>query len=247
MPHGRRRVRAREEEHDAHGFTLQDRKGTRCVEVCISSYGEVLDNRAQAPIQRPLRCSRLRQDHERGTAVMSWDVLVGCTMILIARIGDVSFGSLRTVAVVSGHRGLAWLFGFLEVIIWVFAVSAVIAHIDSEPVYGIAFALGAASGSYVGVTLMRWLPIGDQVVRVFTRNGTALFDDLRRKDFGVTQFQGIGRDGPVTMLFVQVRRNRTPLVVRTVRELDPSCYYTIDDIRVASVAASTVLPAITPP
>jgi uncharacterized protein YebE (UPF0316 family) len=179
--------------------------------------------------------------------MMTWDILIGCTVIVIARIGDVSFGSLRTVAVVSGHRGLAWLFGLLEVIIWVFAVSAVIAHIESEPVYGVAFALGAATGSYVGVTLMRWLPFGDQVVRVFTRNGAALFDNLRRRDFGVTQFQGIGRDGPVTMLFVQVRRNRTPLVVRVARDLDPSCFYTIDDIRVASAAPNTVLPTSTQP
>ena len=58
-------------------------------------------------------------------------------MIVIARIGDVSFGTMRKVAVVSGHRGLAWLFGLLEVIIWVFAVSAVIAHIRTEPAYGL--------------------------------------------------------------------------------------------------------------
>ena len=90
-------------------------------------------------------------------------MFIGCTVIVVARIGDVSFGTMRTVAVVSGHRGLAWLFGFLEVIIWVFAVSAVIAHIRTEPAYGIAFAIGAATGNYVGVTLLRWLPFGDQV------------------------------------------------------------------------------------
>lgn len=105
---------------------------------------------------------------------MAWDITLGCVIIILARIGDVSLGTMRTVAVVSGHRGLAWLFGLLEMTIWVFAVSAVIAHIRTEPAYGLAFALGAATGNYVGVTLQRWLPFGDQVVRVFTREGTPL-------------------------------------------------------------------------
>lgn len=178
---------------------------------------------------------------------MTWDILIGCTVIVIARIGDVSLGTMRTVAVVSGHRGLAWLFGLLEVTIWVFAVSAVIAHIRTEPAYGIAFAFGAATGNYVGVTLQRWLPFGDQVVRIFTRRGTALFDALRGKDFGVTEFPGVGRDGPVSMLFVQVRRARTALVVRVARKIDPGCFYTIDDIRVANAAMSTSLPTSTQP
>ena len=171
---------------------------------------------------------------------MSWGIFIGCIVIIIARIGDVSLGTLRTVAVVNGHRGLAWLFGLIEVVIWVFAVSAVITRIQTEPAYGIAFAIGAATGSYVGVTLQRWLPFGEQVVRGFTRKGETLFDELRRLTFRVTRFEGAGRDGAVTMLFVQVRRRRTAAVVRAAREVDPSCFYTIDDIRVANTATTTI-------
>ena len=171
---------------------------------------------------------------------MAWDIILGCVIIILARIGDVSLGTMRTVAVVSGHRGLAWLFGLLEMTIWVFVVSAVIAHIRTEPAYGLAFALGAATGNYVGVTLQRWLPFGDQVVRIFTREGAAMFEQLRADGYGVTKFQGEGRDGAVTMLFVQVGRAKTRHVVRAAREIDPRCFYTIDDIRRASAAGSGV-------
>mgnify|MGYP001244577244 CR=1 FL=1 len=167
---------------------------------------------------------------------MTWSLVLGCLVIILARIGDVSLGALRTVAVVGGHGGLSWLFGLLEITIWVFAVSAVIGHIQTEPVYGVAFAVGAATGNYVGVLLLRKLPFGDHVVRVFTREGPAMFDSLRASGFIVTKFQGEGRDGPVTMLFVQVRRNRSQRVIRAARELDPQCFYTIDDIRVADAA-----------
>lgn len=165
---------------------------------------------------------------------MSWDIFLGCLVIIIARIGDVSLGTLRTVAIVSGHRGLAWVFGLLEVTIWVFVVAAVITNIQSEPAYAIAFALGAATGSYVGVTVQRWLPFGEQVVRVFTRKGDELVEQLRSKDIRVTRFEGQGRAGAVTMLFVQIRRVRTSLVLSIVREVDPECFYTVDDIRIAN-------------
>ncbi|MCC6322968.1 MAG: hypothetical protein IT438_16210 [Phycisphaerales bacterium] len=64
---------------------------------------------------------------------MPWDLIIGCVLIILTRIGDVSLGTVRTVAVVNGNRGLAWLFGLLEMTIWVFAVSAVMEHIRSEP------------------------------------------------------------------------------------------------------------------
>lgn len=169
---------------------------------------------------------------------MSWTIIIGCAGIILARIGDVSLGALRTVAVVSGHRGWSWIFGLVEVTIWVFVVSAVIANIQAEPVYGVAYAIGAATGSYVGVTLMRYLPFGHQVVRVFTREGSAMLNELRLAGFIVTKFHGEGRDGPVNMLFVQVRRNQTRHVIRVAREVDPKCFYTVDDIRVAHAVRS---------
>ncbi|MCC6322969.1 MAG: hypothetical protein IT438_16215 [Phycisphaerales bacterium] len=56
------------------------------------------------------------------------------------------------------------------------------------------------------MTLQRWLPFGEQVVRVFTREGVVLFERLKSEGYGVTRFQGEGRDGAVTMLFVQAGR-----------------------------------------
>jgi uncharacterized protein YebE (UPF0316 family) len=173
---------------------------------------------------------------------MTWDIFMGCLVIFVGRVADVTLGSLRTVAVVSGQRGLAWLFGFVEVMIWVFVVASVVAHVRTEPAYAIAFALGAASGNYVGVTVLRWLPFGHQVVRIFTRESAALLGELRSKNLGVTEFCGTGRDGPVSMLFVHVRRDRAPMVVRAARKVDPQCFYTIDDIRTANAHVTNAVP-----
>ncbi len=45
--------------------------------------------------------------------------------IFLARVTDVSIGTMRTIFVVRGHRMFAAMLGFVEVIIWIVAASIV--------------------------------------------------------------------------------------------------------------------------
>jgi uncharacterized protein YebE (UPF0316 family) len=47
-------------------------------------------------------------------------------MIFLARVVDVSLGTLRHALVIRGKRALTFIIAFVESIIWVFAVSRVI-------------------------------------------------------------------------------------------------------------------------
>lgn len=166
------------------------------------------------------------------------DVLINCLLIVLARIGDVSLGTVRTVAVINGRRYLAVGLGFFEVLIWILIVSRVVTTATSNPVYAIAYAGGFAMGNFIGITLERWLAFGQQVVRIFTRvPGVA--PALRDDHYGVTIFRGEGRDGPIDQLFVQVDRKRVQELVAAARRLDPTCYYVVDDVRSASTATAT--------
>jgi len=40
-----------------------------------------------------------------------------CSLILVLRIADVSMGTMRTICVVQGRARLAWITGFVEVLI----------------------------------------------------------------------------------------------------------------------------------
>lgn len=166
-------------------------------------------------------------------------VLVTCLLIIVARIADVTLGTLRTVYVVQGRRILAWVLGFLEILIWITAVSQVLQNLSS-PAYAISYALGFATGNFVGMTLEQWVAFGRQVVRVFTREGAKIAAQLRSEGFRVTSFQGEGRDGPIDMLFIEVPRRKTSDITLFARELDPKCFYIIEDVRETSLAAITL-------
>ena len=167
---------------------------------------------------------------------MTLSVLLTCLLIIAARIGDVSLGTIRTIFTIQGRRAVALLLGIFELLIWIFVVSNVIQDIRAEPAYGLAYAIGFALGTFVGMTIEQRLALGRQVVRIITRLGPELAQALRNSGLVVTQFDGYGRDGPVQELFIEVERKQCRNVLAQARALDARCYYTVDDIRIASSA-----------
>lgn len=172
---------------------------------------------------------------------MDTQTVLLCLFIFIARIADVSIGTIRTISVINGRRGLAWLLGFCEVTVWVLAVSSVLQHLQ-KPAVVVAYALGFATGNYLGMTIERWIGFGEQVVRIFTRAGRAVADRLRDAGFPATEFDGMGRDGPISLVFVQTRRRSVDDVTALARETDTDCYYTVEDIRKAHSSVSRMRP-----
>jgi uncharacterized protein YebE (UPF0316 family) len=177
---------------------------------------------------------------------MSWTVLGFCVLIVLGRVADVSLGTLRTVMVVTGRRGMAFALGFCEVLIWITIVGHLITNLDHWMYYP-AYALGFALGCFTGMTIERKLAFGNQMVQVFSRDAHVLATALRAMSFGervphlaVTEMEARGHKGPVGVLFVEVPRRFAEDVTARILEVDASAYFIIDDVRHASTAASRV-------
>ncbi len=152
---------------------------------------------------------------------------------MVGRVVDVTLGTLRTVFVVHGRRGVACALGFFELLIWVVVVSRVIQNLE-RPIFAICYAAGFALGTYLGMTVEGWFGAGDQVIRVFTRLGPQLVKELRGQGYVVTQFDGTGKQGPISMVFLQAARRKMRPVIEHVTRADPECFYIVDDIRLSS-------------
>lgn len=155
--------------------------------------------------------------------------------IFLARITDVSLGTVRTIAVVKGRILIASLLGFVEVLIWVIAVSNVVTRLD-QPLNLIAWAAGFAVGNAVGIAIERKLALGDLVMRVISRGeGATIAEKLRNLGQPVTEFEGKGRSGPVQLLYVVMDRVDGDRVERIARSIDPDCVVVSEDVRHASM------------
>src|SRR4029077_16983343 len=88
-------------------------------------------------------------------------------IIVLARITDVTLDTIRTVAIVQGRRAFAAVLGFFEAIVYICAVAKVLLNMD-HPVYALAYGLGFASGTFLGITIEQRLPFGQQTVSLVT-------------------------------------------------------------------------------
>ncbi|MBE7492022.1 MAG: DUF2179 domain-containing protein [Planctomycetes bacterium] len=166
----------------------------------------------------------------------SWDALGGAALIALARMFDMSLAVLRMSNTAAGRKKSAWIIAFFEALIWVFVVAGVVQKINN-PVYAVAYAIGFASGTFLGITAEQFFARGEQVVRVFTHHGDSLASELRTRGYRVTQMEGKGRDGPIQILFIHVPRKKAQQLPKLARELDNTCFIVIDDVRSSSAAS----------
>jgi uncharacterized protein YebE (UPF0316 family) len=152
--------------------------------------------------------------------------------IFLARVLDVSIGTIRTITVVRGYRLLATVLGFFEVLIWVAAAGQVLTNLNQWYLV-LGWAGGFATGNAVGIWLEAKLAIGTVMVRAVSENvDISLGTALRDKGYSVTELDGRGDNkAPVDVVLIAEGRRRLPDLLDHIRATDPDAFYTIDDIR----------------
>jgi uncharacterized protein YebE (UPF0316 family) len=152
--------------------------------------------------------------------------------IFAIRVSDVSLGTLRTIMVFRGFRGLAALVAFGEVLLWLVAVGQVLHNLDRWYL-AVAYAAGFATGNYVGMWIDTKLALGSEMVRAISANPEIdLADRLRLARFDVTALQGRREGGkPVEVLLVVEGRRHVPRLLRLIHETDPDALCTLSDVR----------------
>ena len=154
--------------------------------------------------------------------------------VFLARVLDVSIGTIRTITVVRGHRLLATVLGFFEVLIWIAAAGQVLTNLHRWYLV-LGWAGGYATGNAVGIWLEGKLAMGTVMVRAVSENvDISLGMALREKGYSVTELDGRG-DGnvPVEIVLVAEERRRLADLLDHIHVADPDAFYTIDDIRTA--------------
>ena len=152
--------------------------------------------------------------------------------IFLARIIDVSMGTLRTILVFRSYRFLAALIGFFEVLIWLVAAGKVIQNLDSWYL-AVSYAGGFAVGNIVGIWLESKLAMGSELVRVVSENRDILLAErLREQDYSIIEMAGQGEKcAPVEILLAVEKRRNLPKLLRLISQTDPDAVYTISDVK----------------
>jgi uncharacterized protein YebE (UPF0316 family) len=166
-----------------------------------------------------------------GFDVYSWVAIP--LLIFLARIADVTLGTLRFIFISRGYRWLAPTVGFFEVTIWLVAIREVLVNLRNF-VCVLAYGLGFAAGNFIGLWLEEKLSIGMVLVRIWLKhNQNGLMNFLKEHEYGYTIVEGEGTREKVKILFTIIKRKNLEHVLTAVSELAPNAFYTIESIRSA--------------
>jgi uncharacterized protein YebE (UPF0316 family) len=165
------------------------------------------------------------------STIFQWVILP--ILIMVSRICDVTIGTIRIILVSKGNKILSPILGFIEVLIWLIAISQIMQHLDNWACY-VAYATGFAIGNYIGILLEEKLAMGTLLVRVFTNQEVKpLVDDLQAENHGVTVVEAEGARGKVHMLYIIIQRKYLSDVVEQIQKKASKAFYTVEDIRYA--------------
>lgn len=155
-------------------------------------------------------------------------------LIFLARIVDVTFGTVRIILVSRGMKNVAPIFAFFEIMIWLFAIGQIMQHLDSISYY-LAYASGYAAGTYVGILIEEKMAIGRVIIRIITRkDATELVECLRSTGYGVTSFDGHGSTGDVKLIYITVERKDVDDILKIIKKFNPKAFFSVEGVRLAN-------------
>lgn len=153
--------------------------------------------------------------------------IFGALLIMGMRICDVSIGTIRTILVVQGRKYLAGITGFVEVLIWVFAIRFIFQHLDNT--YNLfGYAIGFGIGNLLGISIEQKIGLGYIQLNIISKHFTdKIADALRTNKYGATIMPGEGGSGGVAVIIVIAKRKSQNKVMKLIESIDPEAFITI--------------------
>jgi len=152
-------------------------------------------------------------------------------LIFLARVLDVTLGTIRIIFVSKGLKYFAPIVGFFEVIVWLLAITQIVQNLTNFLNY-IAYGAGFAAGTFLGIYLESRIAMGHLSVSILTgKDPRELIGKLESSGYKTTSIHAMGKKSSVEMIFTVVKRKKLRSVVNIIKNFDPNAFYSIEDVK----------------
>ena len=152
-------------------------------------------------------------------------MLALCLKIFFVRIIDVSLGTFRTLTTVKEKNVLASCIGFFEVLVWFLIVKEAL-NTESNSIWiGVSYALGFATGTYIGGFLSNLLMKETYMVQIIT-------DKLRDNGYALSILKlESSAEHPKHLIYIGLNKRRLSKLEKIVYKYDKKAFIVINDTK----------------
>ncbi len=156
-----------------------------------------------------------------------------CLKIFIARIMDVSLGTIRTVMTVKNKNILAMTIGFFEITIWFLVVKDALSSNDNGLWITFAYASGFSAGTYIGGFIANKFIHGKLSVQIIMNETSNKFIDiLRNEGYAVSIIPlGDNNKNKKYMLFLEIDSRQLDHLRKIIREYDKNAFVVVNETK----------------
>ncbi len=153
--------------------------------------------------------------------------MIMCVEVFLARMIDVSIGSVRTILLVKGKNIISMILAFIEILIWYFVAREILTSRDTSLYLVFSYAGGYAFGTYVGGLINKYFVRGNLTAFVVTSiKNKSMVDKLKKVKYGVSVLSY--EDGKMVLLIELAKKNLNKLK-STIKEIDDSAFLVVNE------------------
>ncbi|HIS17394.1 MAG TPA: DUF2179 domain-containing protein [Candidatus Coprovivens excrementavium] len=158
-----------------------------------------------------------------------------CIKIFLARITDVTLGTLRTIYTVRGKTVIAGVIAFIEVFIW-FVIAREALNTDLQSIWiVIAYSGGYATGTILGTFIANNFVNSLISIEVITTKATIdNINKIRKEGYGVSVVNTVENinDEKTKILYITLNSRNLEKLKRIIKEIDPSAFLVIKESKI---------------
>ena len=151
--------------------------------------------------------------------ILLWSIVVFLSILI-----QVLFGTVRLIIMVKNKKILTVVIGFFESAIAITIAITVVSQAvrDGINIYMIlSYAAGFALGLYIGMLISQLISKDILSVNIISRShGKVIEEALRNNGFGVTSYNGNGKDGDLKVLHIICNKNNFKELKSFVKKID---------------------------
>lgn len=152
------------------------------------------------------------------------DLFKDILLILAIQLVYVPTFTMRTIFLVRGQSKLAAILGFFESLIYVFGLTLVLSG-DKDILTMFFYAVGYGLGILIGTAIEQKLAYGYTTMQVnIESKNDLLISKLREEGYGVTIYEGYGRDTKRYKLEILMKRNKQHNLFSIVESYEPRAF-----------------------